>query len=242
MAVLGLRRPVPAPMPPAMSPERERLAAVIKANMTAHERAAALASILDRATRQRRDAQDAAQRARERASAAAASAAVHATQKLLGDDPGPAPMTPAAARAALQECEDTEAAAVAAETNIEREIAQLDEAAARRPVALREAVGAVILAEGGPAIRALLTRIDAVQRELADLGWALSEIDSILLDQRGWSSAFDGFFEVQSRYDIAPGEWRVVEAISREKSVAAKAWRDAIEALKRDATAPVPTA
>jgi hypothetical protein len=233
MSILQMRKPQSAPL----SPARANLADVIAETTAADTRIAELQAIRDRAWREVRDAQAAASKAQEAATTAAHDNAAYAVRRLTGDA-GPPPMTPAAARLALQDAIDAEATASAAYRAIDIELKVLSERTESRGMRLDQAAAEVLREEMPDTVRALLADIDALQKQMVDkaqaLAWAIN---------RGVVKAFGidatpGVGEISGRCTTPATSWVVWNRPNASPMTAG--WAAAFAALKADASAPGP--
>jgi hypothetical protein len=216
---------------------RATLAEMIAETTAADTRLAELEAIRGRAWSEVREAQDAAAAAQEAAATVARANVEHSTRRLLGDA-GPPPMTPAAARLALQDALDAEATASAAYRAIDIELKALSERTESRGMRLDQAAAEVLREEMPDTVRALLADIDALQKQMVDkaqaLAWAIN---------RGVVKAFGidatpGVGEISGRCTTPATSWVVWNRPNASPMTAG--WAAAFAALQADASAPGP--
>jgi hypothetical protein len=232
-------RPPTAAAPPPQSPARQKLAAAIDNLTELQSRIAALEEAHQRTYRAVNEAHAAHEAAVAGIDAALHAASDHAVAAILHPDTaGQPPVSVAAARATAQAAADALATAEQVRDKLRAEAKTLPDALPLREMARDDAARQVLREEGGPAIAALFARIDAAYREVLDCGLALIALQRLdVVIDRG-PDAYPRAMEFCSVFRNGFAEW--IMSSTPAASPTAAAWRAAYEALRLDATAPVP--
>jgi chromosome segregation ATPase len=200
---------------PPRTPEREQLAEAITRHAEATDRLAAVQAARERTEQARRDAKEAI----AKATAGIEQAKIDAAAQLVGGAVGGVSVK--AARAALQDCEDSLEAAVSAGSVLAGSTEEAERELANAERGVDSAVEGVVKASAE--IRALVARLKPAYIELTDVRNALRAMQSRLPD------------------DLKI--WGVVDvpSIKLDELKLAPTWRAALAALVKDADAPLPT-
>jgi hypothetical protein len=229
-AVTALRRA----LPPPRSPERQALA--IETRDTHRDRIVNLQAAIQRIGYLWK-VEESVTAAREGIEEARRADARAATDAAIANTPPPPSAIPAA-RAALQEAEDTLANFIATKATLEADIAALQANASFRDDAVARSIAAVLLAEGAPAVAALVAELEALHARMADRHLALRELTKVGGVTMKENGLYTDAGNVSLRFSSLPEYWN----IARQSGPIAVAWAAAIEALKVDANAPLPGA
>lgn len=222
---VGARRSRPA------SPNREALAAAIKARDEARARLETLhGADLFSQLMEARDAREAA--AKALADALKADAAVR-TDALIAGRSTPEATEPAA-HAALQAAEDEMRALETAREVIRIEVEGIERGAQRRDWAVGSAVAAVLRDEAGPVIDAMVTELEALSQAWVDKALALSELTSATFLPGPLTPAR----MAAERMNTAPRNWPNRLTGAHHPTLAA--WQAARAELAKDAGAVLP--
>ena len=215
---------------PPRTPERESLAEAIARHAEATNRLAAVQAARERTEQARRDAKEAI----AKATAGVEQAKIDAAAQLVGSAPGA--LSVKAARAALTDCEDALEAAIEAGgilVTTEKEAADEVEWA---QTALKKCVGAVVKSEAN--VGQLLKEAEAAQAELINKRIVLRHLFNNDLVAEQEQPAVRTFMLFQNTLPVGRGQ---LEHGNFDKHPAADPYKRAIEALRTDADAPLPT-
>jgi hypothetical protein len=235
-----MKRP-PEPTPtPFQSPERAALAAAIVKAAGADARRAALAKAVATADAEVRTARLAVAAADEDIETAKVNAARHLTDTTLGNA-GVAPLSIREARAAAIEAADHLEACLAAREASNAERAEGHEGLSA--ILVQDAAVAVLKSEAAGRGAALASRVAELQRELVAHGSGLEWLSraGVFQVERGVDSDIR---HTIVRMESTPRQWATTAARPGAEPFAqplgAQRWQAAFEALKRDATTPLP--
>lgn len=238
MSSIALLRPPRTP--PAVSPEREALAAAIAVAQERRQRIAAATSAVASAV----DADRAARRRQEEAEAGVSDARTAATAYAIAvarGNAGPPPVTVAEARSDLQTASDVAASAREARVALEAELADAQRWRDIPDMNVADAAAAVLAAS--PEVAALVQRVARAQRDLVDCGSALSWLASrkaAVPERRDeWGMpVHTPATEAVARLRSPPETWA---ALLTDGSIpGASPWAAALAALLVDADAALP--
>jgi len=225
------------PSPP--SPERAKLADAIAALRAAEANHAALVAADQWDTGYAWKAQNDAQEALDQARAALENAHQNATLALvdiaMGATPAPR-VTARDARAAVAAAEDELAAASAARQIIRDRIKPASDTVLARQWGVEKAADAVVRAE--TSIDTLLADMDTLFRQIADKGRLLEWLTGQDRIPRNGPEADPRTSYAYSLLAVAPLGWTL--SGTPHASPLTDAWKTALEALKTDASAPLP--
>lgn len=224
---------------PALSPERQALAAAIERQAGMADEIAGLELAVDRAEAALRSAKDRRDLAIEAVEGADEAAADYAVSVAMGKR-GKAPMTAAQASTKLAEAERDVTAKESAVATLRTRLRERSDFASLPRAAVKEAAAAVLRAS--PEAAALLSRVERLQTELRDAGLALLFLDDakgldltprdVSLTRRELPAAAHTI----GRLDMPPAKWAgLPDAVPT-----ADAWRAAMAALLTDAAAELP--
>jgi hypothetical protein len=172
-SVAQLRR---AP-PPPRSPELQSLALAIETRDAHRDRVVSLRAAVERLPYTWK-AEEAVTAAQEGIAEARRTDVRRATDAAIANTTPPPSVLPAARRA-LEEAEDALASVNATRATIESDVAALESSALFRDNAVASAVSAVLLAEGAPAVAALVAELEALHARMIDRHLALRELTKV---------------------------------------------------------------
>jgi hypothetical protein len=243
MSAAAKRAPEPAPTP-LPSPERAALAHAIAAAADADARKAALAQAAQTTDAEVRAARRAVAAAAEAIETAKSNAVRHLTDIARGTA-GEAPVTIRQACASRDEAAAHLEACLAARDALRVEMAADNDWSALR---VQDAAVAVLIAEMAGRGAALAARVAEMQRKLVAAGSALEWLSRAGAFRepggRHGEAADENIRHTVQRMESTPSQWATAAerpgAGPFAQPIGAQRWQVAFEALKRDATTPLP--
>jgi hypothetical protein len=225
-----------------MTPERLALAAAIESREQAKAEAAALREAASRARAEVAKAIDAVDMAREELDEAPRRYAAALTARAMGDDSAiPVPAKVIAER--LRDAEQHLAAARESATEIQKlsNDAEMRIGSYREPDVKKAALAVL---QTSPVIARVIEETEALQRAYIEKALELDLLVSKRLADLGtreggnmWSRTTPAF-TIANRFNSPPMTWR--ELLDTADRAGVARWEAALEALQRDASAPVP--
>ena len=214
---------------------RQALAEAIERHAAVRASVAALTKAAEVATAAWRAAREVAEAAAEGPGRARREAAAHLVSVAMGETGAVPPLSIQAARAAMEDAQESVVAAAAARDETLKQLHDEEVRSANRASAIERAAREVLREDGPAPALALAKELDTLHRAVIDKALALRW----LLEQ-GVVVALPEIGEIDNRLDLHPVGWAIAQG--RDNSPAREQWQAAFGELKADPAAALPAA